>query len=352
MPSSAEGPADRRWSARDCAEASDAMGGLRSNSVGQSELSSLIVVDIAAIYPRPVLAIEIANRCVIPPRSVFDNSSAALVSPRRRARPGTWAPGERNDKVGRMHVSRIGFAPIKGGRHRTYESVSLTRTGPVGDRAFCLIDPEVGRCVRTVENPTLLQTRASWDGVVLSVQLPSGTVVGKPAAVGEAGKVDYWGRSATVEHVEGPWAAAYSAYLGREVVLAACTPGEVVYGAPVSLVTSGSLARLADEVGAPCAGVRFRATFELDTGELPSHAEDSWTDLRLRLGTAEIRVRRVIPRCAVIDLNPASGVKDLDLMKALGRYRRTHGEVGFGVDAFVTVPGRVRSGDSVMVAPG
>lgn len=248
-----------------------------------------------------------------------------------------------------MHVARIGFTPLKGGRHRTHGSVLLTEAGPRGDRAFCLVDPAVGRCLRTVENPTLLQTCASWDGVVLSVELPSGTVAGEPVSTGQVREVDYWGRTAVVELVEGPWAAAYSAHLGREVVLASSAPGEVVYGSSVTLVTNGSLARLADRVGAPVEGARFRATFQLDGGDAHAHVEDEWLDRRLRLGTAEVRVRGVVPRCAVIDLDPVSGLRDLDLMRALAAYRGGRGEVAFGVDADVTVPGRVRTGDPAML---
>lgn len=249
-----------------------------------------------------------------------------------------------------VHVARIGFTPLKGGRHRTHGSVMLTATGPLGDRAFCLLDPAVDRCLRTVENPPLLQTAASWDGVVLAVDLPSGTIAGEPISTGEVRKVDYWGRTAAVELMDGPWATAYSTHLGREVVLASSPPGEVVYGGSVTRVPNGSLARLADEVGAPVDGARFRSTFQVDTGDLPPHVEDDWVDRRLRLGTAEVRVSGAVPRCAVIDLNPVSGIPDMNLMKALAAYRRGQGQVFFGVDAEVTVPGRVKTGDPVKLA--
>lgn len=247
-----------------------------------------------------------------------------------------------------MRVARIGFTPVKGGWHRTHESVLLTETGPTGDRAFCLVDPARDRCLRTVENPTLLQTCASWDGRELSVQFPSGTVIGEPTPTGEHREVEYWGRPAVAELVEGPWAAAYSAHLGREVVLA-YAPGEVIYGGSVTLVTNGSLDRLAAEVGAPVDGARFRATFQLDGSDAHPHVEDDWVGHRVRLGTAEVRIRGAVPRCAVIDLDPAAGVCDLSLLKALAGYRRARGGVAFGVDADVTMPGQVRTGDPAML---
>ena len=87
---------------------------------------------------------------------------------------GVRHPGERSCRLGTvgpassygaaMRVSRIGFTPLKGGRHRTHGSVVLAEDGPVGDRVFCLVDPVADRCLRTVENPTLIRTSVTWDG--------------------------------------------------------------------------------------------------------------------------------------------------------------------------------------------
>ena len=60
-----------------------------------------------------------------------------------------------------MHVTRIGLTPVKGGRHAEQASVDLTLDGPVGDRVFCLVDPERGRVLRTVENPSMMRTSAT-----------------------------------------------------------------------------------------------------------------------------------------------------------------------------------------------
>ncbi len=246
-----------------------------------------------------------------------------------------------------MRIERIGFTPLKGGRHRAHDAVRLDAGGPVGDRVFCLVDPAEDRCLRTVENPSLLQAQASFASGVLTVELPGGTVAAEPAPTGEVREVDYWGRSARVEVVDGPWAAAYRAHLGREVLLARAAPGEVVYGGSVTLVTSGSLALLAERLGRPAVGARFRATFEVDSGDARAHVEDDWAGRTLRVGTARLRVRGAVPRCAVVDLDPASGVRDAEVLATLAVYRRHQGEVSFGVDAEVIAPGRVVTGDRV-----
>lgn len=250
-----------------------------------------------------------------------------------------------------MRIERIGFTPLKGGRHRSHDAVELAAEGPVGDRVFCLVDPARGRVLRTVENPSMVQVEARWDGDVLSVDLPGGTAEGRPAPTGELLAVDYWGRTAKVETVAGPWATALSEHVGTDVVLArSATPGEVVYGASVTLVATASLRLLSERMGAPSDSARFRSTFLLDTDE--PHVEDTWVGRRLRLGSAEVTVRGVVPRCAVVDLDPVTGVRSAPVMKTLAGYRRGEQEVHFGVDAVVTVPGVVRTGDPVDLERG
>jgi uncharacterized protein YcbX len=153
---------------------------------------------------------------------------------------------------------------------------------------------------------------------------------------------------AALDVVHGPWAAAYSRHLGHDVVLAQSSrPGEVVYGASVSLVTTSSVARLERDVG-PVDDRQFRATMTVDTGDEPPFVEDRWHGRRLGLGDAEIEVRGHIPRCAVIGLDPFSGRKRADVLRSLGGYRLVTGEVVFGVDAVVTRPGRVDVGAAVV----
>ena len=89
-----------------------------------------------------------------------------------------------------MHVSRIGLTPLKGTRHADRRYVDLTLEGAVGDRVFCFVDRSRGRVLRTVENPTLMSTRARWHDGVLRTELPAGVVAeGVPAPSGEVVKV-------------------------------------------------------------------------------------------------------------------------------------------------------------------
>jgi uncharacterized protein YcbX len=252
--------------------------------------------------------------------------------------------------VGRVLIDRIGFTPLKGGRHLTHDVTDLTVDGPVGDRVFCLIDPSRARVLRTVENPSLLQSSARWQAGVLSVDFQDHIVQDVPSPSGETLKVDYWGRTAMVQGCTGPWAQAYSEHLGYEVVLCrSATAGEVVYGASVTVVTTASIRLLSQRLGREVDSARFRSTFLVDTGDSTSHVEDSWIGRELRVGAATVRVRGVVPRCAVVDLDPVSGRRDTPVLRRLSGYRQSQGEINFGVDAVVTVAGRVRAGDQVML---
>jgi uncharacterized protein YcbX len=170
-------------------------------------------------------------------------------------------------------------------------------------------------------------------------------VEGVPAPVSESRTLDYWGRRVTLDILDGPWAAAYSAHLGYGVVLARSTAGDVVYGASVSLITTGSLDELSRRVGTRVLDSQLRATFTVRT-DAP-HREDAWIGRRLSLGEAEVEVRTPIARCHVIDLDPDTGLRRTDGLRALADYRREPGGLMFGVDAVVTKPGRVHVGDGV-----
>jgi uncharacterized protein YcbX len=249
-------------------------------------------------------------------------------------------------------IERIGFAPLKGAHHVEHATVDLTAAGPVGDRAFCLVDPERCRVLRTIEHPGLLQSVARWRPPTLSVDLLGVNLEGVPTQTGVRLEVDHWGRAASVEVVDGPWSAAFSAHLGRDVVLGRAIPGAVVYGAAVTLVTSSSARLLAEKLGTRVDSTRFRSTFVINTDELEPHVEDTWTGRPLNLGTAQVQIRGPLPRCAVIDLEPGTGRPDLKVLATLADYRRRDGEILYGVEAVVTRPATVQTGEPVNVGEG
>lgn len=250
-----------------------------------------------------------------------------------------------------MEVVQLGFATVKGTRHLSRDAVELDAHGPVGDRAFLVVDLERRKVQRTLSNRTLVQVQARWDGETLGLELPSGGSVSAPAPLtGDTVTCEYWNRTVTHALTAGPHSELLSDHLGKPVRLAASPRNGVVYGAPVSIMTTASLRDLESRTGRTDlleSASRFRMTMVVDAGDEP-YIEDSWFGRELELGSAVVRVRGAVARCAQIDMEPATGAKDGSLLKTLSGYRPdTGGEPWFGVDAEVVAPGTVRQGDAL-----
>ncbi len=231
----------------------------------------------------------------------------------------------------------VGFAPVKGMRHLDLDHVELDEQGAVGDRAYCLVDVERRRVLRTVQHPSLMGIVAQAYDDELALTLPTGEQADGPAsASGKTITCDYWGRPVELALTDGPHAELISRHLGQDVSLARAPRTAVVFGDPITVVTTASLREMDVEAA------RFRATLVLDTDE--PWLEDTWLGREIDLGGATVRIGGPVPRCAVIDHHPETGEKDARILRALVRQRPTNraGEPMFGVYATVTRPGRVR----------
>lgn len=242
-------------------------------------------------------------------------------------------------------VRAAGFAPVKGMRHLDQGDLRIDERGAVGDRAFCLVDPARARVLRTVQHPSLLSVVARVEDDALSLTLPSGEVVSAaPGRTGETLACDYWGRTVDLDLLDGPHAAALGDLLGRDgrdLRLVAAPRGGVVFGAPITVVTTASLRACAEAVGRPVDPARFRATLVVEADE--PWVEDTWLGREVTVGQARLRIGGPVPRCAVVDHHPETGAKDLRLLKALVQHRPTNraGEPMFGVYAECVRPGAV-----------
>lgn len=235
-------------------------------------------------------------------------------------------------------VRQAGFSPVKGMRHLALDGIDLDEQGAVGDRAYCLVDVAQGRVLKTVQHPSLISVVARSVGEDLELTLPSGESATAPATTtGETITCDYWGRQVDLALTDGPHAGLVSAFLGTDVRLARAPRGGVVFADPITILTTASL----EALGQPEEADRFRATLVVETDE--PWVEDTWLGRTVAVGGVTVRVGGPIPRCAVIDHHPETGVKDVRLLKRLVRDRPTNraGEPMFGVYATCVEPGRV-----------
>ena len=137
---------------------------------------------------------------------------------------------------------------------------------------------------------------------------------------------------------------------------AGAPPGTFVDFAPLHLLTTGTLDRIA---GLSPRGVadpeRYRPNIVIRT-TLPGFAENDWLDRYVAVGDDLIlRVIARTPRCAVPTLAHGPLPRDSDALRVLARHNRlapvadTDPEPCAGVYAVVLNPGRIQVGDSVFL---
>ena len=251
-------------------------------------------------------------------------------------------------------VAQIGATALKGTRLLHPASVELTALGIPGNRRFHLVN-ELGELFSCGDFGPLMRIRAEFDPAteILALDLPDGTSVSAgPDDLGAPCVTDFYGRPVPGRFVEGPAAAALSAYVGRPLRLVrAEAEGDGPDEHRLTLVSRASVADLGARHGRPdLAPGRFRMNLELD-GCAP-HEEDGWSGAAVRLGTAVIRVLGPVPRCVATTRDPETGDKDFDTLKAISAYRPLMADprgVPFGMYAEVETPGRVVLGDEVVV---
>lgn len=111
----------------------------------------------------------------------------------------------------------------------------------------------------------------------------------------------------------------------------------------LSLVNLASVRELETRMGCALDPLRFRANFYID-GAAP-WAEFDWVGCEVQLGDVRVHVPARIPRCAATSVDPATGTRDVNVVKGL---RAAYGHYDMGVYAEVLTAGRVRQGDVVL----
>lgn len=108
----------------------------------------------------------------------------------------------------------------------------------------------------------------------------------------------------------------------------------------VSVINLASVRDLGCRLGREIDPLRFRANFYVEGW--PPWIETGWTGATLNLGAARASVFKPIVRCAATGVDPATGLRDLDLVKALFDHL---GHVWCGVYVQVSDAGEASIGD-------
>ena len=110
----------------------------------------------------------------------------------------------------------------------------------------------------------------------------------------------------------------------------------------VSIINLASVRDLGQRMGVELDPLRFRANFYVEGW--PAWTENQWTGKDMLVGWARTKVFKPIIRCAAAHVDPATGVRDLDVVKALFD---NYGHMHCGIYVRVTDAGTVNLGDAV-----
>ena len=238
-------------------------------------------------------------------------------------------------------VARLQVAPVKGLALVARDGLHLGPGGAEDDRRVLLLD-DAGAVVTLRRHPCLPRVVPDLDlaGDRLTLTLPDGTRATSALSGGEPLGGRLFGKDRPGTEVGGPAAEALSELVGHRLRLLLTAPGVGTDEGPVSVVGTASAAA----VGSPGLA-RLRMLVEVVGTR--AYEEDGWAGRRVRLGDAVLHGVAPLPRCTVVEHDPATGARDWPGLKALTAAR---GATTLGVSAEVEVPGRVRVGDPVEVA--
>ncbi|MEU4567735.1 MOSC domain-containing protein [Micromonospora sp. NPDC023956] len=272
-----------------------------------------------------------------------------------------------------MIVEEIWRYPVKSMLGEALPHTQVTPVGVAGDRRLALRDLATGRVV-SAKHPRrwrdMLTLRATGgDSVPVRISLPDGRELSTADDVDAVLSALLDAPVALIATV--PPGATLDRARPEEVlaagVNAAVTVDETPLGggtapetfvdfAPVHLVTTGTLDRIAGAAGAgrPVAATRYRPNLVLRTVGVPGFVENDWVGRDLRIG-AELVLRVVAPtpRCAVPTLAHGELPADPDALRVPARLNRVAPVPQLGplpcVGAYARVvrPGRVAVGDRV-----
>ena len=110
-----------------------------------------------------------------------------------------------------------------------------------------------------------------------------------------------------------------------------------------SLINLASVRALEEKVGVPIDPLRFRGNIYVEG--LDPWQELSWVDQTLQIGQIRFRGLARTPRCAAVNVNPATALRDANLPKAINQH---FGHVDLGIYLEILSDGDLHVGDHLM----
>lgn len=109
----------------------------------------------------------------------------------------------------------------------------------------------------------------------------------------------------------------------------------------VSIINLASVRDLEQKLGREIDPLRFRANIYVEGW--PPWVENQWVDAAMMVGWAQAKVFKPIVRCAATHVDPATGVRNMEITKALFDH---YGHMFCGIYVHITRDGAVSLGDA------
>jgi uncharacterized protein YcbX len=115
----------------------------------------------------------------------------------------------------------------------------------------------------------------------------------------------------------------------------------------VSIINLASVAAIAGLIGRPVDPLRFRGNLYVEGW--PAFGELDLVGREIAIGSARGRIVKRIVRCAATNVEPGTGIRDLDIPHRLMQHL---GHSDCGVYAEVVAAGQIAAGDAVAARAG
>ncbi len=266
-----------------------------------------------------------------------------------------------------MRLTELTIYPIKSCGPVAVEAATVEPRGLVGDRRYMLVDSR-GRFLTQRQHPrmALLNVAATPRGLRVTAPDADPLDLSPPPGEGLERRVRVWDSELPATLADEYINAWFTRFMGFSVQLVFMgsqherplkagrgRPGDQVSfadGAPVLMMSEGSLAELNGRLAKPVTMKRFRPNMVVSADK--PFAEDEWR--RIRIGGAEFEVAWACTRCLMTTIDPATARKDPDgePLNTLRGFRRDSAGVIFGQNLIPRRLGRVQVGDRVRVLQG
>ena len=110
----------------------------------------------------------------------------------------------------------------------------------------------------------------------------------------------------------------------------------------VSIINLASVAKVEDAVGGAVDPLRFRGNLYVD--DMPAWSEFDLLGKTLAIGQTRLRVVKRIQRCAATNVDPVTGIRDLNIPQTL---MQSFGHADCGIYAEVLTGGEIAIGDRI-----